>query len=108
MNPRYEARIGRRIGQLNAKKPRKASHQVEESVVRDKPDWGRISDAIDINLKYCKREENRLKEEYRQTKRHLKERLGGTKTRIRRFNRIVQKIGRETETQVRHCPSRHK
>ena len=59
--------------------------------------WPRVLDAIDLNLKYCKREERRVKEEYRQLKRRITMRVKGNKTKERNVKRLLQSIAQTTQ-----------
>ena len=48
-------------------------------------------------MKYCKREERRVKEEYRQMKRRITMRVKGNKTKERNVKRLLQSIAQTTQ-----------
>ena len=59
--------------------------------------WPKVRDALDLNLKYCRREERRVREKYRQLKRKIKVNVKGNKTGERRLTRTLSQIHKVTQ-----------
>ena len=82
---------------FNFKGNRYKAHFKGKDFLDQERSWPRVLDAIDLNLKYCKREERRVKEEYRQMKRRIVMRAKGNKTKERNVSRLLQSIAQTTQ-----------
>ena len=71
----------------NIKGKSKGKSRLEASVP-----WSKVQDAVDMHLKYCRREERRVREQYRQKKRVLRNNVKDNRTKERRLNRVMEQI----------------
>ena len=85
-------------GEKRSRTRKLSNKRSEKGAGRQGKHWSKILDTIELNLKHGRREERQLKEEYRQAKRHLYKEAEGSRTKERKYMRMVANITRATQS----------